>query len=156
MNQNAIRYGGVMGLALVLVNLLFYFISVSAFFSYAGFVGFIVYVGFMVKAGLDERTELGGFMTFGEAFKVTFQVFVIGSLIYWIFYYLLYTVIDPSLVEETKRIAMEAIEKLGSFVGEEAYEQMMEQIEQQDFSISIGTVLQQFAFGLVFPGALIS
>ena len=81
MNQIAIRYGGFMGLALVLINLLLYLISVNTFFSFSSIVGFIVYIGFMVKAGLDERMELGGFMSFGEAFRVTFQVFVIGSFV---------------------------------------------------------------------------
>lgn len=156
MNQNAIRYGGFMGLALVLVNLLFYLISVSVFFSYAGFVGFIVYVGFMVKAGLDERTELGGFMTFGEAFKTTFQVFVIGSLIYWVFYYIMFNLIDPSLADTLKQITMEGMEKVAGFLGEEIYDEMMAQIEEQDFHITIGRAFQSFITGLIVPGAIFS
>lgn len=154
MNQLALRYGGFMGLALVLVNLLFYLIGVNAFFQYAGLVGFVVYIGFMVKAGIDQRTEEGGFMTFGQAFTVTFQTYVLGALIYWIFYYILFNFIDPSLVEEQKRIAMEALEKFGSFMGEEAMDQMMEQVETQDFGASIGTVLTSFLTSLIFPGAI--
>ena len=154
MNQLAIRYGGLMGGALVVVNLLFYLIGVNAFFQYAGLVGFLVYIGFMVKAGMDQRTELGGYMSFGEAFTVTFQAFLVGSLIYWVFYYILFNFIDPSLVEEQKRIAMEAIEKFASFIGEEGYEKMMEEMEKQDFGASIGTVLTSFVTSLIFPGAI--
>lgn len=154
MNQLAIRYGAFMGLALVLVNLLFYLISVNTFFQYAGLVGFVVYIGFMVKAGLDQRTEIGGYMTFGEAFTVTFQTFLIGSLIYWLFYYVLFNFIDPSLVEEQKRLAMEAIERFSGMFGEEAYDAMMEQMENQDFGAGIGQVLTSFLTSLVFPGAI--
>jgi len=154
MNQIATRYGGFMGIALVLVNLLFYLMSVNAFFQYAGLVGFVIYIAFMVRAGLDQRKELGGYMSFAEAFKVTFQSFLVGSLIYWLFYYILFNFIDPSLAEEQKRMAMEAMEKIGSLMGEENFEKMLEAVEEQSFQVTVTSVLTNFLTSLIFPGAI--
>ena len=154
MNQNAVRNGWMLGVSLIIISLVFYLISPNAFFTYASWVGFVAYIYFLYRAGVDERNEQGGYISFGEAFKVSFVALVIGSAIYWVFYYILFNFIDPSLADTQKQIAMEAMEKMSGLIGQEGYERMMEEMEKQDFGASIGRTLSSFAFSLILPGAL--
>lgn len=158
MGNNAIRNGLYMGGALVLLYLALYFVSPKVFLSWGSWISFAVYIYFMYNAAKEERASLGGYMSFGEGFKAAFLAFVVGGLISALFTYVMYNFIDPTLIDLTKEIALEAFEKMSGFMGEEAAETAMETIEDQDFSTSysIGNTLMGYLFSLIFPGAVIA
>jgi len=86
------------------------------------------------------------------ALKPAFLTYLIGNLIYVLFYYVLFNFIDPGLEEVQKELTMDAMEKIGGLLGEDGMEAAIEQIENQDFSFGLGKALWTFAFSLIFPG----
>lgn len=152
MENNGLKYGILAGLGAIAVSLGFYLVEEKMIFSVAGYVGWAIYLYCMYKATVDERAEMGGFMTFKEALKPAFLTFVVASFIYFVFYYVLFNFIDPNLAELQKEIAMESMQGMGGLMGEETLENMMEEMEKQDFQVGIGTVSLSYAISLIFPG----
>ena len=61
----------------------------------------------------------------------------------------MYKFVDPGLIDVTKQIAMEGMEKMKGILGEEGYEEAMEQMETQDFAPSIRQSLLGLAFSII-------
>jgi hypothetical protein len=146
--QNAsIQNGLFLGIALIVLTMIVYFID-PTFFS-AGFgmtfigISLLVYILFMVKAGNDEKNSLGGKITFGNAIKPIFLAAFIGGTMSVLFNYLLYTVIDPTLSETLVEGMISDIEN-NSWMPEESKEQTIESLEGQDTTPtllgSLGTI----------------
>ena len=92
-------------------------------------LGFAIPIICMVMAGREIKQEQEGFMSYGEALKNTFLVYVIGSLIYSLYQYVLVNFIDPSLLEVQKEAVIEAGNWVSSFFG--SNEEMMEEFQDQ-------------------------
>lgn len=145
MENSAIKNGVILGLLTVVLNLVVYFIDPRMLMStWIGVGFFALAIYFVYRSGKETREEMGGYMSWGEALKPTFLTYVIYSSIAAAFTYVLYNFIDPSLIELQKEISIEAIEAMEGFIGEERMEMAIEEIENQDFSMSI-----DFAFSLV-------
>lgn len=155
MENVAVRNGVYMGITLVILNFILYFISIDALLM-AGWIGFIVYIVFMVMAVREERSAQGGLMSFGEGFKSAFLTFAIGSLISVVFSYLLYNFIDPSIVDEIKDITAEQMEKVGEMMGggSDFEDQLEKAVDEINYTLP--TMLMGYLFSLIFPGAIIA
>jgi len=160
MKNHGISNGLIAGLVGIVLYLGYYFINPDLLFNFwLGFiVGLAVWIYFMRKAGMDTKADNGGFLTFKEGLKPTFLTFVVGSLLTVLFSYVLFNMIDPSLNDLMKEKSLEMAEKMSSMFGasEEAVEAMREQMEEQDMSMSIGRLVQQYLIGLIFPGFILA
>ncbi|EDM38667.1 hypothetical protein PBAL39_21380 [Pedobacter sp. BAL39] len=74
---------------------------------------FVVFIGLLVYAGTSIRKELGGFWTFGDAFKSFLIIALILAAVTTVYNVVLMTVIDPELpkkaavaIEESQRSMM--------------------------------------------------
>ena len=99
LEQNGVKYGAIAGLGLIIITLVLYLIDVKVMFSYTSLIGWVVYIYCMYKSVADDKAADGGFITFRNAFQSSFVVFVIASLLNTIFFYVLTTIIDPSLID---------------------------------------------------------
>lgn len=98
--QAALRWGLVLGLIAVALTFVAYFINSALLASFWFGIGtLIVFLGLVVAFGFQYRNEVGGFITFGEAFKFSFIALVVAGFINMIGMILLFQVIDPSLPE---------------------------------------------------------
>jgi len=149
----AIRNGVIGGLTAVVVSLLFYVVDTRTFLSFSGFLVWIIYIVFVVKATREQKRLVDHF-DFKEALKTGFLAYVIASLFYVVFYYVLSNFVDPGLVEIQREIAVSAIEKMSSIMGEEGTEAALEGIESQDMTFTLKSALLTFAGGLIFPGII--
>lgn len=150
-----IRNGILAGIAGVIVSLLFYVTNVNMFFSISSWIVIVVYIFFMVKSAREARSQVESF-DFREAFQATFLVYVVGSLLNVIFYYVLMNFMDPELVEMQKEVAIDAVERMGGMLSEDQLEAMVSEIQNQDMRFTLGRALYTLAFSLVFPGGLIA
>ncbi len=149
-----VKYGVYLGLGMVVLTLLFYFVSPRFYLTWGSWVGYLLAIVMMIMAAKEHKNIQGGFISFREAFTSSWMTSVIGFIIATLFSYILITVIDPSLIDTVKEISVEAIDKMEGFIGEEAAEEAREQIEN-DNPFSLG---KQF-LGLFFTfiiGAIIS
>jgi len=106
MNQ-IIKYGLFLGLALVVLSVLVYVFNLVTISFWAstiiGAVNLGVLIAGLVIAGKHYRNKIkGGFVRFGEIFKVLVIVIVISSLVTTLYTLLFSTVIDPGYEARVK------------------------------------------------------
>ncbi len=149
---SAVKWGVIAGLGAVVISLVGYLVSPKFFVTWASWLGFAAFIICMVKAAADDKEAMGGYMSWGQALKPTFLTYVIGSLISSIFVYVMFNFVDGSLVDVQKEIAVDTIEQLSGFLGEDGMEAAIDALDQQSFDMTMSTTLLGYAFGLILPG----
>jgi hypothetical protein len=116
-SQAAIKAGVVTGLILTVITFLCYFIDweilVATWFNLGSFV---LYCALIIYFGIQYRTDLGGFMSFGTAFQFAFVSLIVMLIINTLGSMLLFLVLDPGLGERMADLSMEnTLKMMGSF-----------------------------------------
>lgn len=99
----------------------------SNWISFFGVLGGIIFVA------LKQRKALGGFWSFGQAFKFIFLVSLGFVIVIGLFEYLLFHVIDPDfygrVMEETLQLTYERFTSFG--LDDESMSEIMEKTEER-------------------------
>jgi len=105
MKNNAITYGIISGVVIILYHLGFYYwnkeVIVSPLFFYSIY---LVHVPFLFYSGLKYRQTHDGLIEFREALREIVITFLVGMVIYYLMYYILFNM-DSELVEMSKQRA---------------------------------------------------
>ncbi|MEJ7558802.1 MAG: DUF4199 domain-containing protein [Pedobacter sp.] len=99
LNGLSAKNGLIIGLVSVVLSLVIHFIDPLMLFTswWVGLVLMVVFIALLVYAGKTIRTDLGGFWTFGEAFKSFLIMGLIITALSTVYNVVLRTVIDPDL-----------------------------------------------------------
>ena len=151
-NQTSINYGLIGGMAAIALSLLYYLLNVRGFITWGGWVSYLTLGATMVMAGLAIRKYQDGFIEFKDSLKVTFLVWVIGTLLTTVFLYVMYNFIDTGLVDIQKEVVEEMMDKFTANVDEETLAELNKGMEEQGFGLDLKKSLLAYAFGLIFPG----
>ena len=112
----AIKNGLMLAAVSIIVSLTLHFIDpVLIYTSFAAQIGiFVLFIVLLVVVGINIRKEIGGFWTFGEAFKAYLIISLILALTATLYNVILMKFIDPDLpqraaaaIEEAQRAMME-------------------------------------------------
>jgi len=154
MNNAGFKRGLFYGVTAVGIYLVTYLVNKRFLFSpgFSPITGIVLPIVFMVLAARDTRTAQEGVMTFAEALSATFLTYVIGSLIFSIFSYIMTALVDPSLLKIAQEVAIEAMDKLSGFLDEDQVDIMKDAVEEGTEGTSIGATLMGWAFSLILPG----
>jgi len=152
MENSSVKWGLIAGLGVMVSSLLFYLVDVNLFFTASSYLAWVVYIVCMVFAVRDQTKAQGGFISFKEVFSTAFVVYVISSLMYYIFYYLMFNVIDPSLLDIQREMTVEMMEAFSGFLSEE----QMEEAIAEATNVGIGTISMAYLVNLILPGAIIA
>ncbi len=126
----ALIYGVIMGVVGIVLSLVFYFLNLITA-SWVNWLSLVVTIAVLVYCLIAYRNEyLGGFASFGQIFMMGFVIGIIASIISTVYTYLLYTVIDPDLVEKI-RIAAEEKIMSNSRIPESMYDDIIEKMEKR-------------------------
>ncbi len=152
MNKNALNLGITMGLLGILLFLLMVVLEPGMMIlSVIGIVGFLIAIILPVIFIRKERESNGGFITFGEAFKLSFVGLLIGGAVGMIFQLLYIQVIDPEFPE---RITAQTIEMTNNFMGgmdDEMREQILRDAEADSLErYTIVGQIKSFGIALIF------
>lgn len=143
-----IKYGAILGLLSIIFYSALYAISTKYLFNqWIGLGTFVVIIITMVMAARHTRQELGGYGSFGQLVAPAFAVMVVAQLLGSIYNYLLYNFIDPSLTETLRNFTSELTYDWMSSFGspDEEIERALDEIENQDFSVTLSSSLWGFA-----------
>lgn len=126
----ALIYGVIMGLVTVFLSLVFYFIGMSTE-NWTSWVIMIVGIVLLVYLMIHYRNvHLGGYASFGQIFlMVLVSAGIVSTIIGALYQYLLYTQIDPGLIDQI-RIAAEERIMSNSRIPESMYDDIMERMEK--------------------------
>lgn len=140
MKQTAVKYGIIAGTASALY--LFLFHQIGAAFVLNPFVVFgqiLISLLAAVLAVRAIREANAGKIERKEALKYAFAVFALSQFLFWVFIYLMFNFIDPSIVEIQRKMMVDAGIK----------------VEGQDLYMTLAMVFRRWAFMLI-PSFLLS
>lgn len=148
--EQAIRYGIIAGLTIVVYFLLFYFIQARLLFNpFVYWASLGIYIAIVWKALLDEKQRVGEAYDFRTALRTAFFIFVIANLIYYLFYYLLFGLIDQSLIELQKEVMEEALEARKNMLSEEQLEALEQSMRDDSLRVTPGSVFFTYIRALI-------
>jgi hypothetical protein len=109
--NTALVYGVICGVAVIAFTILLYIAGVEWYTSPLAYVGFVIpiVVGFL--GGYKQRSLQGGYITFKEALKTVFIIFIISVVLDTIFSYILLNIIDVPFREAIMQEAAIKMEK---------------------------------------------
>ena len=121
-NRNfALRNGFLLGLLYCFVVVLFYFFNLEMLFSGWGF-SVVFWILFLVFAIYLLQTHELGLFKFKDVFSVVFLGFVSATFVYSLFTWVLYTLIDPSVIQIYVELMMEKVNQNPSLYPKEMNE----------------------------------
>jgi hypothetical protein len=115
----SVKNGLLIGLIVVVLNIVFYFIDPLFSFTntWVGIFSFVLLITLLVVLGLDVRKKNGGFWSYGQALTSLIIMSVIVVLLSTIYSFILFKFIDPQLPAKATAALLEKttamLEKLG-------------------------------------------
>lgn len=140
----ALIYGLILGLVSVFLSLVFYFTGMTTV-NWTSWVTMLVSIVLLVYLMVQYRNvHLGGYASFGQIFlMVLVSAGIISTIITALYQYLLFTQIDPGLVDQI-RIAAEERIMSNSRIPESMYDDIMERMEKRmavGYMVRMGLIL---------------
>ncbi len=106
--KSTMNYGAMLGLALIIYSLLLWMFDATTNQS-LGYVSFVItIVGIVLATRAYRDQEQGGYISYGRALGVGTLTALWAGIITSFFTYLLYTVIDPGLIDKTYAVMEQA------------------------------------------------
>lgn len=115
-SQLSLKYGFMLAAVSIALSLTLHFINpVLVYTNVMVSIGiFILFITLLVVSGINIRKEIGGFWTFGEAFKAFLVISLILAITATLYNFVLMKLIDPDLpakaaaaIEDAQRAMME-------------------------------------------------
>ena len=103
-----LKHGLLYGVISIVYLMVTYYLGIEAMASgWNSIAQLVMFFGLFYYFGVEARKLSGGYLGFSEAFKALFMVLALGVFIYILFYFILYTVIDPTLMERLMDFGLE-------------------------------------------------
>ena len=94
-NKETLQFGLISALVSILIFVVIYVLGAEYFMSPMVWVSsYLLPIVFAVLGGIAAKKKSGGFLSFKEALKVTFGVFVITGLLSTLFSYFIFNILD--------------------------------------------------------------
>ena len=110
--KSSLTSGLYLGIVLILFSVILYVAGLS-FETWAQYLTYPILIAGAVYAQLSYRKSLGGEMTYGQALGVGLMSIIFASVLSSIYAYVLYTVIDPSLLDQIRLMTEQRIVEQG-------------------------------------------
>lgn len=147
--KNALNWGVIMGIVLVIYSLIMWFIGLSLE-KWTNWLSYLFVVVILILATINYRDKvLGGFMSYGQALGFGILVILIGVVISSIYNYIFMTFIDPEIIN--KMLAMQEEEFLKSGLTDDQIDRTMEMTKKfmTPLVISIMVIPVSVFFGFI-------
>lgn len=145
----SLTYGIIAGVATVGYYLLLYFSNKQGFFNlYAWWAGLLPMLLFMILGTLRLREKQAGVLRLSTGLQTAFLIFVLSSLLFYIFYFVLLKYIDPEMLRIQQETALQTLERFSRGRGDdlEPYEDFY---REQGLEISLTTVIFRYVQSLI-------
>jgi len=152
--QAAVKPGLTIGLISLALTYIIYFVNSSLLISgWFGFAALIIFFVLIFYFGRQYRTEIGGFIDFGSAFKFSFVAILISGIVSTLGQILLYQVVDPSLpqvlAEQSMENTLATMESFGASADAMSPEQLDEMREGIEDGFTLTGQLKGFGIAII-------
>ena len=147
----ALNHGAIAGLALVILSAIWYVTNLT-FNEYVGWLNYVVLIALVIVGTKKQRELDEGFISYGKALGVGSVISIVAALLFAIFTYILYSVIDVDLINKLYAIQEQAM-MTNPAITDEQIDAAMEMSKQftNSTTVSIGAF-----FGVSLTGFIIS
>ena len=146
-----VTYGILSAIIVVVFYVLLYLGGIEWYLSPAAYIGYALPIIVAVMAALKQKKLNGGYLSFAQALKGVFLVFVITGIGSTLFQYVLFNYIDvpfrEAISQKTAEMSEAMMRKFG--MGEEAIEKATDDILSGK-GYTAGKMMIGFAFGCIF------
>ena len=152
MNKHAIKSGAIVGVIAIVLTLLIYIVKATLLVSMWMMLLFLLFIGLVAYFGIQHRSEIGGFMSFGKAWVYSMQLLVVAGIFGTIFNILLYNVIDPELPTMLADQAVENAESMMRSFGmpEDQLDEALDKTRDDTLDrLTVAGSIKGFFFGLI-------
>ncbi|QYJ68211.1 DUF4199 domain-containing protein [Flavobacterium litorale] len=150
--KNGINFGIIIGVVSILISTLLYIIDLELMVSiWVGIIIFLVSLGIGIFAVAKSKKELGGFISFKEAFTVFFISMAISAAISNLFMYGLFNFVDPDAKAELSELVIKKTVTMMQDMGapSDSIKETAKQLKETD-NFSPLSLLKSYVGGLVF------
>jgi hypothetical protein len=130
-----LKYGVIISLVSIIYTVILYVVDITMMVSFWNLaISLLISIGLLIWATLSYRKEVGGYLTFKNAFLSVFVMSIISGIIGTAFTILLFGVIDPTLPDTLKDATIEMTERMMSSMGapEDQIDKTLAEIEEKD------------------------
>ena len=155
--EHALKWGLILGMINIVVYLLVYLIAKDLIVNmWFGLSLLVANIFLLILPVTSKRKELGGLISFNDAFIICMLVFTGSALLQSIFNYVLYNLIDGGLSEFIKQKTIEntvsMMEKFGA--PQDSIDKTLNDLQNQDFSQSPARIGKQFLVMIIMGGII--
>lgn len=145
-----LQYGLFSAIASLLFFVVLYLLGSESFVSPLAWLSMAVPVVFAVLACLKAKRENDGFLSFREALKISFGIFVFTGIVTSLFSFILFNFIDPAFADSMKQVTIEQTQKMmaGFKVPQEEIDKAINKMISENM-YSFGKIIQSFLFGCI-------
>ena len=124
MLKSSLTSGIYIGVALILISVIMYVAGIM-FETWAQYISYPILILGAVYAQVTYKKSLGGEMAYGKAVGVGVLALIFASVLSSIYAYVLYTVIDPELIDQIRIMTEQRLVEQGN-IPEEQMDQVLE------------------------------
>jgi uncharacterized membrane protein (DUF485 family) len=111
--KNALNWGIIIGIVLIIYSLIMYFLGLSLQ-KWVAYINYILIIGGIIYSTIQYRdTVLDGSITYGKALGFGTLVIMFGSIITALYAYVFYKYIDPGMITKILEMAEEEMVNKG-------------------------------------------
>lgn len=158
MMNYALNSGIILGVVYVITTIILYFLGIEYMVSFwVLIIIFLMTLGLMIYFARNYRALNGGYLTFGDSFKMLITVFAIGGFISLLFNIILYHAIDTDLPvalrEATLNKTISIMERFNAPDSE--IDKFIVEFENTENQYSIAGLFKSYLWSILF-GAIIA
>jgi hypothetical protein len=144
-NPVVFKWSIIYSITSIVITYAFQFLNVDQSSS-AKYLGFIPFIAFMFLAQKEYKDQLGGYLSFGQAFLTGFKYTLIVSVILAIFTYIYFTYLSPQIYDQILAAARDKMAEQGR-----TSDQMDMAVKFMTVPIiTVGVVISDLFFGAIF------
>ena len=110
--KSSLTYGIYLGIVSILLSVVLYVMGYT-FEKWVQYTSYPIIIGAIIWAQVAYKKALGGEMTYGQALGIGTMTVVFSGVLSAIYVYLLYTVIDPSLLDQLRLVTEQQMVERG-------------------------------------------
>ncbi|SHM10906.1 DUF4199 domain-containing protein [Mucilaginibacter sp. OK098] len=157
MTNFSIKHGLLIGLVSIVLSIVFYIIDPLMQFTnyWISIIILVLVITLLVVLGLDVRKKIGGYWSFGQAFKSIFIMGIILSLFSVAYNFVLFKFVDPQLPVKANSAILESLTARlnSSNVSQDKIDEYTKSFQNGEFIAKLQPTLineiKAFGYGLI-------
>ncbi|MCC6690025.1 MAG: DUF4199 domain-containing protein [Bacteroidia bacterium] len=157
MQNPVIKYGLIAGIISILLQAVLYIMGVQFMATWwVGIIMILFIIVLYVVIAIRLRKDMGGFITFKQAFTKILLIWIIGGALNLVFSLLLYHVIDPELPQKMQDAITEKtisfMERMGT--PQEKIDEVTEEMQESGNKFTALSLITNYLWGILIGAIL--